>query len=158
MYAEMVESLTTIVVASRHPATASKRPAWGPRVARKRARAETAVVATRRCPGSLREYLGHAHAVELLQKGGCHRLGVADYGGLGRVIPARHRRVHVDLYEPRRQAHLPVLGVRTLKTRPDRYQEVRFATQGSDVGVPGEVANATGMVLGDNPPPVRARE
>ena len=48
VYAEMVESLTTIVVASRHPATASKRPAWGPRVARQRARAETAVVATGR--------------------------------------------------------------------------------------------------------------
>ncbi len=109
-------------------------------------------------PQWLGENLRRAEAVQLVQQGSGRMLRVTDHGGLHRVIPARHGGVDVQLHEPRRQLHPPVLRVRSLKARPDRHEQVRLAAQRPNVGIPGEVADARGIAFGDDPAPVRARQ
>ncbi len=85
-------------------------------------------------------------------------LGIADDRHLRLVVPPDHLGVDVDVHDPRRERHLPVLRVRALEARSDGDQQIGISAQRSHPFVPGKVPDAERITLGDRTSAVGARD
>ena len=100
-----------------------------------------------------------AEGVELLQQGEDRQLRIAHDRRLHGVVPTRGGWVDVELHKSCRGAASSSFPCSALESAyPIATQQIGLAAQGPDVGVPGQVAYAQGIVLGNNSPPVRARQ